>query len=304
MGSVWVSIGPRGMMTDSEMPSECATYHVPLSATPFCVSPLCRVVAVLKGAALRLRAWQHLSVIHACRSLEWVLLSKLRQYAAEQGERWENTKRGQDVTRVFPTCSSDGLHQKFTCSTKVLKSGRYCLGMSMQGTTQLHVTWRVCEHIPYTRTQSLTQSPTSLPIACQQALHLLPNTCRKGADIYVAYLADNRRTSQMKYLTHFWLCVFSAKAACDTCSTACIAHRHALRRTAPDYINTTRYMSIKFWYASTMKRNNVDILHDYSGNVHESMYKYIFDKLYTTVLQTYIHHLYMHRIYSKVSTYA
>ena len=38
-------------------------------------------------------------------------------------EKVGHTKREQDVTKVFPACSSDGLHQKFTCPTKVLKSG-------------------------------------------------------------------------------------------------------------------------------------------------------------------------------------
>ena len=77
--------------------------------------------------------------------------------------------------------------------------------MSLYGRTRLHVTWDVCQHIPYTTSISYTLTTTLL-------LHvntpgLLSNTWPEETDIYVACL-NNRyhRTSLMKHLTHLWLC--------------------------------------------------------------------------------------------------
>ena len=159
-------------MTDESTGNSCidaAICHVLLCATPFCWSPLWIVVVVLNGAALRLLAWQHLSVIHACKSLEWVPLSKLRQYAAEH--EVSNTWREVRCHKGVPCMLFWWFTSKFTCSTKALKSGNIVLACQCKGIHNC-MSHDVYRSISHTHTQSRTRSPTSLPIPCRQTRYI------------------------------------------------------------------------------------------------------------------------------------
>ena len=115
---------------------------------------------------------------------------------------------------------------------------------------------------------SISYTVTNNPAFCMSTCYTCSTTYAEKRSTFM--LCADRTTSGhllMKYLTHFLaLC----EAACDTCSTACIAHWHTFRRIAPDYsLHAADHQS--HFDKLVMKRK----LQDDSGNVHESMYDYI-----------------------------